>query len=154
MTSGDFQHQNAERWAEYERLIGKVEAGDAVSGADELPRRFRELCVDLSLAESRMYGLALTERLNALVIRGYEVIYRTRRGGWEDVIRFLAVKFPQTVRREWRLFWLCSAVFWLPFLALMLSPGHDIRWVQAVLGSDGWREWSKCMAEKSNRSRI
>jgi hypothetical protein len=45
-----------------------------------MPRRFRELCADLALAESRMYGARITERLNALVIRGYEVIYR-RRGG-------------------------------------------------------------------------
>ncbi len=137
MTSGDFEHQNAERWAEYERLVGKVENGKTDSDAEQLPRRFRELCLDLSLAQSRMYGSRITERLNALVIRGYEVIYRTRRGSWESVVFFLAVKFPQAVRKEWRLFWLCSAVFWLPFFALMFSAGHDIRWIQAVLGADG-----------------
>jgi uncharacterized membrane protein SpoIIM required for sporulation len=137
MTSGDFEHQNAERWAEYERLVESVEDGKHSADAEQLPRRFRELCLDLSLAESRMYGARVTERLNALVIRGYELIYRTRRGGWENVVSFVAVKFPQAVRREWRLFWLCSAVFWLPFFALMLSADHDIRWIQAVLGADG-----------------
>jgi uncharacterized membrane protein SpoIIM required for sporulation len=52
-------------------------------------------------------------------------------------VSFVAVKFPQTIRREWRLFWLCSAVFWLPFFAMMLSANHDISWVQATLGGDG-----------------
>lgn len=137
MTSGDFEHQNAERWAEYERLVGKLEAGQRDPEAGQLPKRFRELCLDLSLAESRMYGTRITERLNALVIRGYELIYRQRRGGWEQALSFVAVTFPQTIRREWRLFWLCSLVFWLPFFALMISAGHDIRWVQAVLGADG-----------------
>jgi uncharacterized membrane protein SpoIIM required for sporulation len=47
------------------------------------------------------------------------------------------VKFPQMVRKEWRLFWLCNAVFWLPFFALMISADHDIRWIQSVLGADG-----------------
>lgn len=137
MTSGDFEHKNQERWAEYERLLTDLEGGRIKPGAGRLPRRFRELCLDLSLAESRMYGPRVTERLNALVIRGYELIYRTRRAGWQGAVAFLTAGFPQAVRREWRLFWLCNAVFWLPFLAMLVSSAHDIRWIQAVLGADG-----------------
>jgi uncharacterized membrane protein SpoIIM required for sporulation len=137
MTSGDFEHKNEPRWAEYERLLERLEQGKKVPEAREMPRRFRELCVDLSLAEARMYGTRVTDRLNALVIRGHEVIYRTRRAGWRTVVDFLADGFPRAVRAEWRLFWLCSLVFWLPFLAMMLSPHHDIRWIQAVLGAEG-----------------
>ena len=137
MTSGDFEHKNMARWAEYELLVSLMEKGKAGPEAEKLPRLFRELSLDLSLAESRMYGGNVTERLNELVIRGYELIYRTRRGSWENVVNFVAVKFPQAVRKEWRLFWLCNAVFWLPFFAMMLSAGHDIRWIQAVLGGDG-----------------
>lgn len=137
MTAGDFEEQNSARWAEYESLVSLMEKGKAGPDAEKLPRLFRELSLDLSLAESRMYGSRVTERLNELVIRGYELIYRTRRGSWEMVVSFVAVKFPQAVRAEWRLFWLCNAVFWLPFFAMMLSADHDIRWVQAVLGADG-----------------
>ncbi|MES2925014.1 MAG: stage II sporulation protein M [Verrucomicrobiota bacterium] len=137
MTSGDFEHKNMARWAEYELLVSQMEQGKAGPDAEKLPRLFRELSLDLSLAESRMYGARVTERLNELVIRGYELIYRTRRGSWENVVNFVAVRFPQAVRKEWRLLWLCNAVFWLPFFALMLSAQHDIRWIQAVLGADG-----------------
>jgi uncharacterized membrane protein SpoIIM required for sporulation len=137
MTSGDFEHKNQERWAEYERLVSRLETGKTFPEAGQMPRRFRELCMDLSLAESRMYGARITERLNSLVIRGYEVIYRTRRAGWQKVLEFLTAGFPQAVRREWRLFWLCNLVFWLPFFAMMLSSMHDIRWIQAVLGAEG-----------------
>jgi uncharacterized membrane protein SpoIIM required for sporulation len=137
MTAGDFEDQNADRWAEYERLVTLLEKGKAGAEAEQLPRLFRELSLDLSLAEARMYGASITERLNGLVIRGYEQIYRTRRGSWENVLFFLTTKFPQAVRRDSRLFWLCSAVFWLPFFGMMLSAGHDIRWIQAVLGADG-----------------
>ena len=137
MTAGDFEHRNAARWAEYESLVSLMEKGKAGREAEQLPRMFRELSLDLSLAESRMYGARITERLNELVIRGYELIYRTRRGSWENVMLFITARFPQAVRREWRLFWLCSAVFWLPFFAMMLSANHDIRWIQATLGADG-----------------
>lgn len=125
------------RWAEYELLVSMMEKGKAGPDAEKLPRLFRELSLDLSLAESRMYGGRVTERLNELVIRGYELIYQTRRGSWENVISFVATDFPRAVRREWRLFWLCNAVFWLPFFAMMLSAEQDIRWIQAVLGADG-----------------
>ncbi|NJM38229.1 MAG: hypothetical protein HC845_10440 [Akkermansiaceae bacterium] len=137
MTAGDFEHQNAARWAEYERLVTLIESGKAGAEAEDLPRRFRELSLDLSLAESRMYGGRIAERLNQLVIRGYNLIYQTRRGSWENIVSFVAVKFPQTVRREWRLFWLCSAVFWFPFFAMMLSANHDLSWAQATLGAEG-----------------
>jgi len=137
MTVGDFEHKNAARWAEYERLVEQVRKGKAGPDAEELPRRFRELCLDLSLAESRMYGGKITERLNSLVIQGHEIIYRPRRGGWENFITFVAVKFPQAVRRDWRLFWLCNLVFWIPFLVMLWSGPHDIRWIQAVLGAEG-----------------
>lgn len=137
MTSGDFEHRNQERWLEYERLVERLEKGKRDDAAGELPRRFRELCLDLSLAESRMYGGRITERLNALVIRGYELIYRTRRGGWQKALDFVRSGFPRAVRKDWRLFVLCNLVFWLPFLAMMLTERHDIRWIQAVLGPDG-----------------
>jgi len=137
MTSGDFEHKNQERWAEYERLVGRLEEGDKVPEAGQMPRRFRELCVDLSLAQSRMYGTRITDRLNALVIRGYEVIYRHRRSSMRHVVEFVTAGFPRAIRKEWRLFWLCSLVFWLPFLVMMASSQHDIRWVQSVLGPEG-----------------
>lgn len=137
MTVGDFEARNAERWREYELLVEALEKGKPSEHADQLPRRFRELCVDLSLAECRMYGSRLTERLNALVIRGYEIIYRTRRGGWSSFVDFVKTGFPRAVRADWKLFWLCSAVFWLPFFAMMLSVHHDVSWVQAALGPEG-----------------
>ncbi|MEO0018611.1 MAG: hypothetical protein RLZZ522_1894, partial [Verrucomicrobiota bacterium] len=137
MTVGDFEHRNEARWADYERLVGELERGQPGAEAGSLPRRFRELCVDLSLAEFRMYGERLTGRLNGLVIRGYELLYRKRRSGREQAVWFLAVGLPQAVRREWRLLGLCNAVFWLPFLAVMLSAAVDLEWVQAILGADG-----------------
>jgi uncharacterized membrane protein SpoIIM required for sporulation len=151
MTSGDFEHKNQDRWVEYERLVEGLEKGVKPPDAGRMPQRFRELCVDLSLAEARMYGARITERLNALVIRGYEQIYRTRRGSWGKVMVFLTAGFPQAVRREWRLFWLCSLVFWLPFFAMMLSADHDIRWTQAVLGPDGMASMEEMYGGKAEQ---
>ena len=151
MTAGDFEHQNAGRWAEYDRLLAELEKGKNAVAAEHLPKMFREISLDLALAESRMYGLHITERLNERVIRGYELIYRSRRGNWENVITFITAGFPQAVRREWRLFWLCNAVFWIPFLVIMLSVNHDIRWVQGILGADGMASMEQMYAGKKEQ---
>ncbi|MFT3990383.1 MAG: stage II sporulation protein M [Luteolibacter sp.] len=137
MTSGDFEAKNHARWQEYEALVTALEKGKKPEDAGELPRRFRELCLDLSLAENRMYGSRITERLNGLVIRGYELVYQKRRGGMEKVVAFVTTEFPRTIRREWKLFVICSLVFWVPFFVTMLSAAYDMRWVQAILGAEG-----------------
>jgi uncharacterized membrane protein SpoIIM required for sporulation len=138
MTPGDFEDKNAARWAEYEALLAAAAKRNPEDPrVRELPRRFREMCLDLSLAENRMYGVRITEKLNALVIRGYERLYRARRGGLERFARFVTVGFPQAVRKDWKLFWLCNGAFWLPFILMMISESHDLRWIQAVLGAEG-----------------
>jgi uncharacterized membrane protein SpoIIM required for sporulation len=151
MTAGDFENKNSARWAEYEALVRSLELGKPMPGVENLPQRFRELCLDLSLAQARMYGTRISEKLNALVIRGYNLIYRQKTGGWQAVVRMAAVTFPQTVRREWRLFWLCSAVFWIPFFALLIAAKHDLTWIQSILGSRGMADMEQMYGSESGQ---
>jgi uncharacterized membrane protein SpoIIM required for sporulation len=151
MTSGDFENKNSARWAEYEALVRSVELGKPMPGVERLPQRFSELCLDLSLTQARMYGIRLSERLNALVIRGYNLIYRQKSGGWQAVVRMAAVTFPQAVRREWRLFWLCSAVFWIPFFALLIAGKYDLTWIQAILGSEGMSQMEQMYGSEAQQ---
>ena len=137
MSPGSFEERRAAEWVELDKLLTSLEAKRPEPGVEELPRRFREACSDLALARHRMYSSHVIERLNALVIRGYKLLYRSRRAGWEAVMKFLVAGFPQAVRAEWRLFWLCSAMFWIPFFAMMASAWLDIDWIRATLGPEG-----------------
>ncbi|MGB6221829.1 stage II sporulation protein M [Haloferula sp.] len=137
MNSGNFQEKRQESWQELDRLIESVEKGKPVEGVDQLPRKFREACSDLALANHRMYGGSVVSRLNELVIRGYKLLYRSRRKGTESFVRFIGVSFPAAVRKEWRLFWLCNAMFWLPFFGMMAMAQVNIDWVQSIIGAEG-----------------
>jgi uncharacterized membrane protein SpoIIM required for sporulation len=137
MSPGSFEERRAADWVELDRLLTSIEKKRPEPGVAELPRRFREACADLALARHRMYSSQVIERLNALVIRGYKLLYRSRRAGLEAVVRFFGAGFPRAVREEWRLFWLCSALFWLPFFGMMASAWHDIDWIRATLGPGG-----------------
>ena len=137
MSSGSFEERRRESWQELDQLITSVERGKPAPGVEQLPRKFREACSDLGLATHRMYGRGVVERLNALVIRGYKLLYRSRKRGAESFVRFTTVTFPSTVRREWRLFWLCSLLFWGPFFAMLAMPWINMEWIQAVLKPEG-----------------
>jgi hypothetical protein len=136
MSPGSFEERRAAEWVELDRLITSVEKGKPVEGVDELPRRFREACSDLALARHRMYAGHLIDRLNTLVIRGYKLLYRSRKHGWQAALKFAVAGFPQTIRKEWRLFWLCNALFWIPFFAMMASAWFDIDWIRSAIGQE------------------
>ena len=136
MTSSQFEHENSSRWQQLEGMLDGVERNRPPENVTELPTVFRQTCHDLSVAQHRMYGTGLTGRLNDLAIRGFRALERRTAGGWESLFRLLLVKFPKTVREEWRLFWFCSLVFWGPFLAFAIWTPHDPEWAMAFLGPE------------------
>lgn len=137
MTPGSFEKKNAQRWSETDVMMQAVEKKQTTVNVLSLPKLFRQMCADLALAQHRMYGQKMVHQLNERVIRGYKLLYRGRRTGWESVIRFMVATFPQTLRKEWRLFWLCNALFWVPFFAMFFSVWGDVSWAQSVLGQEG-----------------
>lgn len=138
MQSNNFQERNEERWRELELLLSKLENKSATpSEAAKFPELFRQIAGDLSLAQSRMYGLTLCNRLNQLVIRCYRNLHRQTISGWHRIGDFFVRGFPQLVREEWKLFWFCNFLFWVPVAVMWLSVKIDPRWAQALLGPEG-----------------
>ncbi len=145
-----FQNQNEERWRELEQVLERLDAGEPrPDDAQRLPALFRQVCSDASLAEHRMYGLSLCERLNRLVIRGYYYIHRELTGFWRRVTVFLLAKLPRLVRQEWRLFWLTMLLFWVPFFAMVASSYTDRRWVESLLDPASMEEIQAGFGEDS-----
>lgn len=137
MNATTFQEQNAERWHLLELTLRAVDNGSATKEQlQQLPEMFRQICSDLSLAQSRMYSLALCERLNQLVIRCYQHIHKDENNVWRRIANFFMRGLPRLVREEAKLFWVCNAFFWLPMIGIWISVHHDTRWVQALLGPE------------------
>lgn len=137
MTKQEFEQRNEPAWRRLEWLVDGLESGRKETAVGEVPALFRQACHDLTLAEHRMYGLALCERLNELIIRAYRQLYRAHQPWGARVVSFFLTGFPRAVRRDWKLFWWAFLFFWGPFFALAFSARHDPRWVESVLGSEG-----------------
>lgn len=136
MNRQQFENKNAADWQDFELKLKAAEGRKKAEGTEDLPSRFRKICYDLSLAQYRMFGHRIVDRLNGLAIRGYRLIHRKRSPFGENAVRFVIATFPQAFRREWKLFVAVSLVFWLPFFAMWWSAEHEIEWVQALLGPE------------------
>lgn len=128
-----FEERNRAEWGEFEKLVDDLDKRQMPAEPERVPGLFRKICGDLSLAQHRMYGLDLSERLNHIVIRGYNHIYSGLGGGISSALRWSMVDFPAAVRSEWRLFWLCSVIFWVPFFALIASAYLNPEWIETIL---------------------
>jgi uncharacterized membrane protein SpoIIM required for sporulation/uncharacterized RDD family membrane protein YckC len=121
----------------------------SASGTRTFPELFRQVCHELALARSRRYGTAIETRLNRLVLRGHQQLYR--RSGVEpgSVVPFLLGGFARRVRGEARviaaavlLFFgpaliMAGAVRARPELAFAALPEGTLEEITAQFGPDG-----------------
>ncbi|MBI2380563.1 MAG: stage II sporulation protein M [Gammaproteobacteria bacterium] len=123
-----FEQAHGVFWQAFEADLLLLEQGKSLGqeAAKALPARYRQICQHLSLARSRHYSPRLAERLNELVLRGHQQLYRSGRPLLAQVGHFLLAGFPAQVRAEARLFWLALGLFALPLglagLACFYSP--------------------------------
>ena len=97
-------------------------------GMDDVavPAAYRRLTQQLGLARRRGYSPQLVERLQALVQRGHDVMYRPPPPRWRRSVEFLLADFPRLVRAERGAMLAALLMFALPlvlsFVAVQVRP--------------------------------
>lgn len=85
-----------------------------------LPHLYRRVCHHLSLAQERRYSSHLVARLNDLVLRSHQQLYRRQTRFFYHFLRFVVVIFPARVRQNLGYFWLANGIFYGPALLLFV----------------------------------
>ncbi|MET0582905.1 MAG: stage II sporulation protein M, partial [Pseudoxanthomonas sp.] len=101
------------RQALAERNTGEI-------GDEEIPARYRRLCQQLALARRRGYSPVVTARLQALMQRGHNLLYRTPPPRWRRAAEFLLADFPRLVRSEAACMWAALFLFVVPLVAMFV----------------------------------
>lgn len=136
MKRSAFEETNEERWQRLETTVTLLEKGQKTPDTKELPHLFRRVCGDLALAQHRMYGRKLCDRLNTLVIEAYQHLHRAMSRSGGAFLRLFTTDFPQAVRAEWRLAWICLAIFFVPFGGFITAAYFEPKWIYAVLSPE------------------
>ena len=119
MKQQQFEQLRSDSWLHFEQQLEQLEKGDKHKRpAEDFPQRYRALCQDKALAQSRAYSNTLVERLQQLVSRGHQQLYRHRSRSLSRIVQFLLADLPRAVRREWRAVGIASACFYGPALLL------------------------------------
>jgi uncharacterized membrane protein SpoIIM required for sporulation len=106
-TRGNARHALAER------NTGEI-------GDEDVPARYRRLCQQLALARKRGYSPVVTARLQALMQRGHNLLYRTPAPRWQRAVEFLLADFPRLVRSEAACMWAALALFAVPLVTMFV----------------------------------
>ncbi len=133
MKRADFEKKNEPHWVELEEAVKTLDKRRAPNEVARIPQLFRQICGDLALAQHRMYGRKLCARLNSIVISMWGHLHASINRGGSGMALFFGRTFPEAVRAESRVVWLCFAMFWLPFLAFIATAYFEPKWIYAAL---------------------
>jgi uncharacterized membrane protein SpoIIM required for sporulation len=139
-----------ERWDRLQRLIEALRKRKSSGGVAEFPRLYRQVCQDLALARRRMYGRALALDLNQLALDGRERLYRPTARLGRHVLAFLTRGFPRLVREEAKLFWLATALYVVPLVAMILYAHTRPDVLYAVLDPEQIAEFERMYDPSDN----
>ncbi len=102
-------------------------------GDETIPERYRRLCQQLALARRRGYSPQLVERLQQLMQRGHNLLYRAPPPRWQRALEFLFAGFPQLVRSQAAAMWVACALFVLPLVGVFVLLQYKPELVHLLL---------------------
>src|SRR3546814_5484693 len=97
-----------------------------------MPARYRRLCQQLALARRRNYSPVVTARLQDLMQRGHNALYRPAPPRWRRALEFLLADFPRLVRVQRGCLWASATLFVVSTVAMYLA----VRWRPELVRSE------------------
>ena len=134
-----FEQKHGASWQAFEEQLAELARPNRKKDTEKIknfPGAYRGLCKHLALAGDRRYSSFLAERLNRLVLKAHQAIYRSNSAGRYRFLHFFGHDFPRAVRREARLFWLCSLLFYGPLFGMITAIHFNPEIVYSLLSPE------------------
>ena len=138
MRQAQFEDQHQDEWQALLLTVEALEQHDKDIDPDGLSRfgeRYRQLVRHHALAIDRQYSAGLIDHLQQLLQRAHHQLYRSRELLLNQTLHFLVVGFPTALRRHVGYFWLATALFYVPALAMGIWCYVQPDAIYTVLGS-------------------
>ncbi len=133
-----FEQLREARWSSFSEELDSFNQGYRMRNSEratDFVEEYQRLTRDLSVAKARGYSRRLIASLNALVVRGHNVIYVYRAGFLRAALQFLVSGFPGCVRRERGYVFVAAAMFMVPMLAMVFAIFQAPEWVYSVMSA-------------------
>lgn len=133
MNRGVFEERYGSDWDELGRLLEQLDKVRPDIDLRRFPELYRRVCQQLALVRTRAYGRDLERRLNRLVLQGHQHLYKETARPRGSLLRLIRFTFPRAVRAEWRLFWIATALLYLPSILMHVAIVQKPELVYSVL---------------------
>lgn len=135
MRQQEFENLYQENWQAFREQCELLEKRQSLDSSIDFSANYREVCHNLALAQQRGFSPGLVTTLEKLAARGHQQLYKNRKSIFGRIVRFISHGFPQLVRANAGLFWLTTAVCYLPALIVFLIVWADPDMAYSFLGS-------------------
>jgi len=129
-----FEAEYGPLWNDFAEQLVEARQGKGVDAA-LLAARYRRVCENLALAQSRAYPIHLVARLEGLAQDAHQLIYRRQDYGLRRLGRLLRVELPRAVRAQGRYVGLALLLFALPlalaYALALAGPDFALRLMDA-----------------------
>tara|TARA_R110001592_G_scaffold59905_4_gene182062 strand:+ start:13147 stop:14139 length:993 start_codon:yes stop_codon:yes gene_type:complete len=133
MKQEQFELRYQDFWSHFELLISGLDSKNgidedrqAVSDLGQFSSAYRRVCNHLAIAKKRRYSARIINRLNYMVMKGHQHLYQRKTAFLFQAIQFVLAEFPCCLRRNAFVFWVATAIFYLPailmFALVLLNP--------------------------------
>jgi len=141
-----FEAEYGPLWNDFAEQLADARKGKGVDAA-LLAARYRRVCENLALAQSRAYPIHLVARLEGLAQDAHQLIYRRQDYGLRRLGRLLRVELPHAVRAEGRYVGLALLLFALPLAASFLLAWHGPDFALHLLDASQLRRYESMYAD-------
>lgn len=130
MREAAFLRQNAERWEQFEKLLGSRKSANP----DQLAELFVQVTDDLSYARTFYPKSKSIQYLNSLALKVHQAIYRNKRERSGRIKQFWMVELPLTVYEARRELLYSAIIFFVSMAIGALSTANDESFIRLILG--------------------
>ena len=136
MKENQFIINREDSWNTFEKVLVEYERARKVKNPTSIEKfvdLYRAVSHDLTVARTRHYGANLISRLNALVLRGHDLIYVSRTGWLENIFRFYTNTFPREVRKHKKWVLTSLVLFTFPWLVVSYCISQSETFIYSVM---------------------
>ena len=160
MRQEQFIARHQQEWAEFERWLDVRAAHPRKARGDihwrgladiDVPSVYRRLARQLGLARRRGYSPHLQERLQGLVQRGHDVLYRPPLPRWQRMFEFILADFPRLVRAESGMLLASLLLFVVPLVASFVALQFKPELIHTLMPPQQVAEWEAMYSKAAER---
>ena len=132
-----FESAHRAQWESLRAIIDKMNSSrpgrrPTQQELQQLPSLYISACNNLSLAKTRGYSRNLVNELHNLVVNSHRYMYQHKTSWIRRAYRFFKGGFPALVRQHYKLFWICTALFYVPALLTGLFTYSDTNFIYRI----------------------